>query len=128
MLISRVGSSGYRSPYSQFESPNGVDTFPIIYSYPLDKRPSHLPALIIFIDNHHRELDTVEPSIAYYYDNQAQSTFFLTRPDPKMTFIVTFEQTQKHEKDENIVNFIQEINLLLKGSKMFLNLKPSLNK
>ncbi|CAG2167433.1 unnamed protein product [Oppiella nova] len=75
---------GYHSPYKSFESPKGIDSIPIIYSYPLEVPKSHLPTLIMIMNNKSKELNTSD-SLVPLFDSQLNCTYFLIRPDPRIT-------------------------------------------
>jgi hypothetical protein len=113
---------GYHSPFKTFETPKGIDSFPIIYSYPTELPKNHLPTLIMIMNNKYKELNGSDCVISLF-DPQVNTTYFLLRPDPKMTFIVIFE-SKKSEKDSYVLTFLQEICSQLKGNKIFASLKP----
>lgn len=50
------------------------------------------------------------------------ATYFLIRPDPDFTLAMICEQ-KKAERDSHIVAFLQELTILLKGTKIFTSLR-----
>lgn len=50
------------------------------------------------------------------------ATYFLIRPDPDFTLAMVCEQ-KKTERDSHIVAFLQELTILLKGTKIFTSLR-----
>ncbi|CAG2104046.1 unnamed protein product [Medioppia subpectinata] len=78
---------GYYSPYKSFESPKGIDSIPIIYNYPSEVPKNHLPTIIMIMNNKSKELNSSD-AVVSLFDSQLNSTYFLIRPDPRMTLIV----------------------------------------
>ena len=115
---------GYHSPYKTFESPKGIDSFPVIYCYPTEMTKSHLPPLIMIINNKNKELNSSD-SVVSLFDHQLNSTYFLIRPDPRITLTVVLE-TKKSPKDTYICNFMQEMCCQLRNNKVLAALKPGI--
>ncbi|RWS10771.1 hypothetical protein B4U79_12858 [Dinothrombium tinctorium] len=114
---------GYRLPKSPIEPVKGLDTFPPIVVFPADKQISnHLPSIIMMMTDKTRELNATD-NLVYFYDEQVSTTYFLMRPDPRMTLVLMFD-CKKTAKDPYITTFIQEIYSSLKGNKIFATLKP----
>lgn len=112
---------GYCSPFTSHHPPSGIDSYPLIFSYPIERPTNHIPALIMILNSKSKPLNESD-SVVYFYDNQLKSTYFLSRPDPKMTLIVIFE-SEKSQKDSNVISFLQEFCTFLKCNKFFITLK-----
>lgn len=59
------------------------------------------------------------------YFQKAQSTYFLSQVDTKVTLVVIFE-SKKSEKDSYVNNFMVEFSSSLKGTKLFNHFKPGI--
>lgn len=162
---------GYRSPFLKKEVPKGINSYPIIYSYPGEFPKNRIPSLIMIMNDRIKELNSsdnvivehdkplTEQSVQITSSNASTSTgqssttavaaetssttttttgtstisvanqslpnatYFMVRPDPDFTLTIICEQTKKQERDNHIISFLQEITILLKGSRIFSNLR-----
>lgn len=112
---------GYHFPYDIKEKPSGLGAFPAIFSFPGERPVGHWPNIVsILLDKVH-ELNTME-KIVYFFDNRVQSTYFLTRVDPRLTLVVIFN-SKRSEKDSYVSTFLTETAALLRNTKVFAMLK-----
>ncbi|PFX15545.1 UPF0536 protein C12orf66-like [Stylophora pistillata] len=135
---------GYHLPFDIKEKPSGLGAFPAIFSFPgsfsflpekwvqggaqapvpeqqLDRPVGHWPNIVsILLDKVH-ELNTME-KIVFFFDNRVQSTYFLTRVDPRLTLVVIFN-SKRSEKDSYVTTFLTETATLLRNTKVFAMLK-----
>ncbi|XP_054162860.1 KICSTOR subunit 2-like [Oppia nitens] len=113
---------GYHSIYKAFKTPKGIDSFPVMFSYPSDIPKTLFPSIIMIINNKIKELNATD-SVVSLYDSHLNYTYFLIRPDPRVTIITIFSM-RKSEKDNYIISFLLDLCLQLKGYKAFASLKP----
>ncbi|KAL5013323.1 hypothetical protein ScPMuIL_007593 [Solemya velum] len=111
---------GYHYPNKICEPPKGLDCYPAIFSYPQEKPSSVWPNVVMLINQRNSEPDKVNS----FYDKKAQCTYFTIKVDTRLNLVVLFE-TRKSEKDSYVVGFLTEMGILLKCSKLFTSLKPS---
>ncbi|KAI0221223.1 hypothetical protein LSAT2_027374 [Lamellibrachia satsuma] len=114
--------AGYRHPRCYCEPPKGLDSYPAIFSYPADREERHWPSVISILNDRADDLSTQE-KVVYFSDERLQCTYFLTRVEPRLTFVVIFEQ-KKSERDSFVNNFLSDICLHLRCTKLFASLKP----
>ncbi|XP_068611074.1 KICSTOR subunit 2 [Brachionichthys hirsutus] len=114
---------GYHHPHAYREAPKGVEQFPAVVSLPSGERPqTHWPNVVMMMGGRAAELDTLD-KVVHFYDDKAQSTYYLTRAEPHFTLVMIFDG-RKSEKDLHIAAFLQEISSSLRNSKPFSTLKP----
>lgn len=123
--VQSLGSSyispGYNHPEKNHTTPQGLDSFPSIFSYPQSERPAqHWPNVVSLISNRPQDSKMI-----CVHDKKAQSTYFLSQVDTKVTLVVIFE-SKKSEKDSYVNNFIVEFSSSLKGTKLFNHFKPGI--
>lgn len=97
-------------------------SFPIIVSYP-PRSPPQLETIMKMISDTVGELLILDKCI-YKYSSQDQKSYVITTIEPNIYLVIVFE-SKKTEKDGVIANFIQDICVNLRGTKVFLNLKYS---
>ncbi|CAH1772805.1 unnamed protein product [Owenia fusiformis] len=113
---------GYHHPDRIMESPRGLDSYPAVFSYPNERPLSHWPNVLMIMNEKSADLNTFD-KIVWFYDKHVNSTYFMTRIEPRMTFAVIFD-TKKAERDSYIVNTITDICSNLRCTKCFATLKP----
>ncbi|KAG1664396.1 KICSTOR complex protein C12orf66 [Nymphon striatum] len=112
---------GYHHPDRTINPPKGLDSFPAIFSYPT-KPVSHWPNILMIMSNRAEELSNTD-RVVCFFDKRVKATYFVSRIEPGMTFVVIFG-SQKSDKDSNVILFMQELTSQLRGNKIFTNLKP----
>ncbi|KAH9374236.1 hypothetical protein HPB48_015356 [Haemaphysalis longicornis] len=135
---------GYRHPDHVVEPPKGIDSYPVIYSYPptyQDKQ--HRPNIIMIITKKCDDLNS--EGIVYFYDSdldfmivvlntysvkfssfpwqRMEKSYFLVKLDPRVTMVAIYA-SRKSERDTYIVSFMQDIAAQIRGNKVFGMLKP----
>ncbi|KAI7691035.1 KICSTOR complex protein C12orf66 -like protein [Sarcoptes scabiei] len=133
-----VSMTGYKSPFIRKEHPQGRDSMPIIYSYPIDSNFNRHPTLIMIMNNRMKELDNGD-SVVIEHDSKMISnseidqietntviqlpvTYYMIRPDPSYTLALVCE-SKRSERDAHIVAFLKEMLFSLRDNKIFANLK-----
>jgi len=114
-------SHGYHLPLDIKETPSGVGAFPAIFSFPGERPGEHWPNIVSIVLDRAQEL-SLPDKIVYFYDNKFQSTYFLTRVDPRTTLVVVFK-SKRSEKDSYVTTFLNETATLLRNTKTFAMLK-----
>ncbi|XP_013389810.1 KICSTOR complex protein C12orf66 homolog [Lingula anatina] len=114
---------GYHHPLKIVESPTGLDSYPAVFSYPGERPAAHWPNVIMIINDRAAELGHID-KVVHFYDKQVQSTYFLAQIEPRLTFVVIFDNNKKSERDSYVCNFIQDICTQLRCTKIFSTLKP----
>ncbi|XP_073251266.1 KICSTOR subunit 2-like isoform X1 [Porites lutea] len=112
---------GYHLPQDVKEKPFGLGAFPAIFSFPGEQPVEHWPNIVSIILDKVQELNSLD-KIVYFFDIRVQSTYFLTRVDPRTTFVVIFN-SKRSEKDSYVTSFLGETATLLRNSKIFAMLK-----
>ncbi|XP_078382047.1 KICSTOR subunit 2-like [Oculina patagonica] len=112
---------GYHLPHDIKEKPSGLGAFPAVFSFPGDRPVDHWPNIVSILLDKVNELNSME-KIVFFFDNRVQSTYFLTRVDPRMTLVVIFT-TKRSEKDSYVTTFLTETATLLRNTKIFAMLK-----
>lgn len=113
---------GYRHPDHVVEPPKGIDSYPVIYSYPptyQDKQ--HRPNIIMIITKKCDDLNS--EGIVYFYDSRMEKSYFLVKLDPRVTMVAIYA-SRKSERDTYIVSSMQDIAANIRGNKVFGMLKP----
>lgn len=124
--LERVFPGGYQYPGRLVETPQGLDTFPAIFSYPGDRPANHFPAVVMMLtEGCDREEPAVyaQDKIHYMYDKGSHSSYFYTQVDTRISLVVIFE-SKKSEKDSYVNNFMTELATHLRCTKFFTSLKP----
>ena len=133
--------------------PQGVNSIPVVYCHPGEISPARLPSLIMIMNDKYQELNQTNQVIVIDCDKQRHLsggtnitiqqrssntetlslssqnhhlTYFLFRPDPDFTFVMICEGLRRPERDILlIIQFLQEICILLRGTKIFTNFKTA---
>ncbi|XP_066993799.1 KICSTOR subunit 2 isoform X2 [Anabrus simplex] len=111
---------GYHHPKKPVETPQGLDCYPIMFSYPI-KPLNHMPNVVQIITERASELSAMD-RVVFSFSQRDQSTYILSRIDPRVTFVVVFD-TKKGEKESYITTFVYDLSLQLRCNKVFANLK-----
>ncbi|XP_046350661.1 KICSTOR subunit 2-like isoform X1 [Haliotis rufescens] len=114
---------GYHHPNKITEAPEGLNTFPAILSIPGERPTSHWPNVVMMISDKNTPDLSNQDKVNCFYDKRAQSTYFISRVDPRIYLVVVFE-TKKSEKDSYVTNFMNDLSLQLRCSKILSSLKP----
>ncbi|OWF49740.1 UPF0536 protein C12orf66 homolog [Mizuhopecten yessoensis] len=121
--IHRCKGSGYHFPKKYSEEPKGLDSFPAIFAYPADRQvQNHWHNIVMLINNRPSDHHAYD-KITCIYDKTAQSTYFITQVDVRITFVVIFE-CKKSEKDNFVNNFMADIRTNLNCARLYTALKP----
>ncbi|KAJ7361732.1 hypothetical protein OS493_014372 [Desmophyllum pertusum] len=112
---------GYHLPHDVKEKPSGLGAFPAVFSFPGDRPVDHWPNIVSILLDKVQELNSME-KIVFFFDSGVQSTYFLTRVDPRMTLVVIFN-SKRSEKDSYVTTFLTETATLLRNTKIFAMLK-----
>ncbi|CAH3157003.1 unnamed protein product, partial [Porites evermanni] len=75
-----------------------------VYFFPLEQPVEHWPNIVSIILDKVQELNSLD-KIVYFFDIRVQSTYFLTRVDPRTTFVVIFN-SKRSEKDSYVTSFL----------------------
>ncbi|XP_061407857.1 KICSTOR subunit 2 isoform X2 [Lethenteron reissneri] len=114
---------GYHYPGSY---PEGLkvpaEGFVPVLSLPIERTAMHWSALSMVLAERSSELACAE-RVVHAYDEKAQSTYYLARPEPRFTIAVVYE-SRRSEKDSGVHAFLLETAAALKQSKPFASLKP----
>ncbi|XP_033096186.1 KICSTOR complex protein C12orf66 homolog [Anneissia japonica] len=112
---------GYHHPYSQHEVPTGLDSYPAIFSYPEEKPIRLWPMVVMLLNSKADELTDLD-RVIYSFDKTQSMTYFITRLEGRFSLVVIFN-SKKSERDSYIKSFMQEMNMLLRGSNIFASLR-----
>lgn len=113
---------GYHHPNKPAESPQDLECYPIVFSYPI-KPLNHMPNVVKVITERASELAAMD-KVVNYFSPRDQRTYIMASTDPRMTLVVVFD-SKKAEKESHITNFVFELALQLRCNKVFANLKPN---
>ncbi|XP_059140751.1 KICSTOR subunit 2-like isoform X2 [Physella acuta] len=123
-LSSRVGEGGYHHPNKYAETTQGMDTYPPIFSYPMERSINaiHWPALVMLLSSTENSFDKLH----YFYDKPTEkrpySSYFITRVDVRIWLVVVFE-SKKNEKDSVINTFMTDLAVQLRCQNFMYSLK-----
>lgn len=112
---------GYHLPQDIKETPSGLGAFPAIFSFPGDRPVEHWANIVSILLDRGQELNSLDKTVVFF-DNRVQSTYFLTRVDPRTTLVVIFNN-KRSEKDSYVTSFLTEMATLLRNTKIFAMLK-----
>ncbi|XP_048729252.1 KICSTOR subunit 2-like isoform X3 [Ostrea edulis] len=123
--LDRVFPEGYQYPGRLVETPQGLNTFPAIFSFPGERLSNHFPAVVMMLTEwrDREELIYAQDKIHYMYDKGSHSSYFYTQVDTRTSLVVIFE-SKKSEKDSYVNNFMNDIATQLRCTKFFTSLKP----
>ncbi|CAH0560805.1 unnamed protein product [Brassicogethes aeneus] len=96
------------------------DSFPIIVSYP-PRSPPQLETILKMLSETANELMSKD-KIIYKFSSQGQCTYILSTVEPNIYVVILFE-SKKSERDAYIGNFITDLCLNLRCTKVFSSLK-----
>jgi len=119
-LPARVGEGGYLYPGKYAPLPQGVRTYPPIFSYPMERviNPAHWPNICMMISS--------QSENKYYFekatDVRPHSSYFLSRLDSRVWLMLVFE-TKRGEKDSSINAFLSEMTSQLRCQAVIASLK-----
>ncbi|KAG8193816.1 hypothetical protein JTE90_029550 [Oedothorax gibbosus] len=118
---------GYNYPNKNYEAPKGLESFPLIVSYPpncfsQEKHSSHWPSVVMIMNNKEQEIRNTDTAISMY-DKRMNATYFMSNIESRLTLVIIFE-TKKTDKDTHIHRFMQSLCVQLRGNKLFASLKP----
>ncbi|KAG7253709.1 hypothetical protein CRUP_020880, partial [Coryphaenoides rupestris] len=115
---------GYHHPASYREAPKGVEQYPAVVSVPAGdgRAHTHWPAVVMMMGDRATELNALDKAV-HFYDDKAQSTYYLARPERHFTLVVIFEG-RRSERDTHVAAFLQEVAGALRTSRPFATLKP----
>ncbi|XP_076437550.1 KICSTOR subunit 2-like [Babylonia areolata] len=116
---------GYHHPQRPASTPQGMDSYPAILSYPGDQPIQHWPNVLMLVT---QRLPRTSASSAfktnYFYDPKVQSTYFITKIDPRVSLVVIFE-CKKSEKDSHTNSFLTDFSAQLRSQWILGNLRPN---
>lgn len=113
---------GYCHPDHIVEAPKGIDSYPVIYSYPtIYQDKQHRPNIIMIITKKSDDLNS--EGIVYFYDSRMEKSYFLIKLDPRVTMVAIYV-SRKSERDTYIVSCMQDLAAHVRGNKVFGMLKP----
>lgn len=113
---------GYCHPDHAVEAPKGIDSYPVIYSYPtIYQDKQHRPNIIMIITKKSDDLNS--EGIVYFYDSRMEKSYFLIKLDPRVTMVAIYV-SRKSERDTYIVSCMQDLAAHVRGNKIFGMLKP----
>eukprot|EP00003_Mantamonas_plastica_P019614 TRINITY_DN3191_c0_g1_i4.p1 TRINITY_DN3191_c0_g1~~TRINITY_DN3191_c0_g1_i4.p1 ORF type:complete len:134 (-),score=30.30 TRINITY_DN3191_c0_g1_i4:172-573(-) len=98
---------GYRCPdvNNPYEQPQGLRSYPAIFSCPSEPPFEHWPNLISLIVDNSEELDRYENVPVYLYDSGTHATYFVFKLEPVVYLTIIF-QDKKKQDDKNVMQFI----------------------
>ncbi|KAG7257567.1 hypothetical protein CRUP_017314 [Coryphaenoides rupestris] len=122
--VSLLPGHGYHHPASYREAPKGVEQYPAVVSVPAGdgRAHTHWPAVVMLMGDRATELNALDKAV-HFYDDKAQSTYYLARPERHFTLVVIFEG-RRSERDTHVAAFLQEVAGALRTSRPFATLKP----
>ncbi|XP_012944126.1 KICSTOR complex protein C12orf66 [Aplysia californica] len=121
----RAGEGGYHHPDKYAPPPQGLDTYPPIFSCPLERavNSTHWPNICMMITSS-PEAGGDKPK--FFYDRATEkrphSSYFIMRVDTRVSMVVVFE-TKKSEKDSGINGFMTEMAAQLRCQTIMAALK-----
>eukprot|EP00455_Lapot_gusevi_P055064 TRINITY_DN8924_c0_g1_i1.p1 TRINITY_DN8924_c0_g1~~TRINITY_DN8924_c0_g1_i1.p1 ORF type:complete len:466 (+),score=40.01 TRINITY_DN8924_c0_g1_i1:96-1493(+) len=113
---------------SPFEPPQGLRSFPAIFSHPLDQPApvhEHWPNIISLIIDRAKILNRyAEPVHFSEASNKGVITYFLNRVEPRVILLLIYREVKK-KNDPMVLEFVKVISDRLRLLSMFRHLKPN---
>jgi len=116
-----IPSTGYECPTSDKELPQGLKSWPAVYSFP-ETPLQHWPNVISLIHESQPQLDKYKEPI-HWWEPTLDATYFITKVDPRIFILVLFNKKKK--KNDQVTNeFLFVMATHLRNWKVFSKLKP----
>uniref|UniRef100_A0A5S6QX22 Uncharacterized protein n=1 Tax=Trichuris muris TaxID=70415 RepID=A0A5S6QX22_TRIMR len=112
--------NGYKVPSFE-QTTTGLENFPIIYSYPLERPTYLLPSVVMILAENFERLE-IQDRIWSSQDPKKEMTFFIARIEKSMFAVLVFKQLRS-EKRPFIVQFVNELCCELRCARLFQSLK-----
>ncbi|KAL8572159.1 hypothetical protein ACOMHN_057834 [Nucella lapillus] len=116
---------GYHHPHRPLPAPQGMDSYPAILSHPGSQPMQHWPNVLMLVTQ--RQSPQGPASVYktnYFYDAKVQSTYFITKIDPRVSLVVIFE-SRRAEKDSHTNAFLHDFSAQLRSQWILGNLRPN---
>ncbi|CAO3627831.1 unnamed protein product [Cunninghamella echinulata] len=104
-----------------YEPPQGIHSFPFIFSLPSQPPNDHLPNIISIIQGSQNKLNDPKGTPFHFFDNMLTSTYYLARVD-EHTILVIIYQDKHTQKESGTITFMTNIVSLLRGSAVISEL------
>ncbi|OBZ90722.1 hypothetical protein A0J61_01225 [Choanephora cucurbitarum] len=105
---------GYICPNSSYQQPQGVHSFPFIFSHPKEPPTKYLPSIISIIQGSQHKLNDPKAGPVHFMDPTVGSTFYLMRIDRHVVFLIIF--SEKTHSEPATIEFMTHIVTSLRGS------------
>ncbi|XP_055328186.1 KICSTOR subunit 2-like [Paramacrobiotus metropolitanus] len=120
---------GYRFPGAEIEKPTGLDTYPVIFSYPAERPTKHWPSIVMILASRSDQFEGPDNAISTYDKIEKENkitmerTYFIARIEERFYIVLIFE-IKKSEKDSAVNLFLSDMVTQLRGSAVLESLKP----
>ncbi|KAI9303799.1 hypothetical protein BJ944DRAFT_164794 [Cunninghamella echinulata] len=104
-----------------YEPPQGIHSFPFIFSLPSQPPNDHLPNIISIIQGSQNKLNDPKGMPFHFFDNMLTSTYYLARVD-EHTILVIIYQDKHTQKESGTITFMTNLVSLLRGSAVIAEL------
>ncbi|GFO33338.1 upf0536 protein c12orf66 [Plakobranchus ocellatus] len=123
-LNSQVKEGGYHHPKKYMEKPQGMETYPPIFAYPVDRivNPAHWPNIVMMMNSSAHQGDKLKVFYDKASDKRPQTSYFIIRVDPHIWLVSIFD-SKKSEKDSTINSFMTDMALQLRCHTVLASLK-----
>ncbi|RCI04496.1 hypothetical protein CU098_013243, partial [Rhizopus stolonifer] len=97
-----------------YEPPQGVHSFPFIFSHPKEPPTKHLPSIISIIQGSKYKLDDPKAGPVHFVDSVINSTYYLMRIDQHVVFVIIY--LEKTHSEPATAEFMNNIVTSLRGT------------
>ncbi|KAI8647812.1 hypothetical protein BD408DRAFT_1684 [Parasitella parasitica] len=106
---------GYVCPGTTYEPPQGIHSFPFIYSHPKEPPNKHLPNIISIIQGSKHKLNDPRSGPVHFFDSTISSTYYLMRIDKHVVMVIIYLDKHSH-REPATMEFLTNIVTSLRGS------------
>lgn len=123
-LHGRVSDGGYHHPKKYSVKPQGMETYPPIFAYPVDRvvNPVHWPNIVMMINSTPDQGEKLKVFYDKATDKRPHISYFIIRADPHVWLVSIFE-SKKSEKDSAVNSFMTELAMQLRCHTVLASLK-----
>ncbi|CAL1537513.1 unnamed protein product [Lymnaea stagnalis] len=123
-LSGRVGEGGYHHPNKYAEPTQGMETYPPIYSYPMERtiNSTRWHTIIMIMNSSTECTDKIQFMFEKATDKKPQTSYFIIRVDIRIALVVIFE-SKKNERDSTVNTFMTDLASQLRCQTVMAGLK-----
>ncbi|ORX45674.1 hypothetical protein DM01DRAFT_1339903 [Hesseltinella vesiculosa] len=104
-----------------YDPPQGIHSFPYIFSVPKQPPVEHMPNLISIIQGSHAKLNDFKAGPVHFFDKKIESMYYLMRVDEHVICVLIYQEKQM-QKEPATLQFMSTLVQDLRGTAVIAEL------